>query len=55
MKKLHIFHTLVIAFIVLCFSVSFKLDNLIELLIFTFALLFSVAYLFAIAIIKDKK
>jgi hypothetical protein len=55
MKKIHIFHTLVIAFIVLCFSISFKLDNLIELIIFTFALMFSVAYLFALAIIHDKK
>jgi hypothetical protein len=55
MKKIHIFHTLVIGFIVLCFLVSFKLDNLIELLIFTFALMFSVAYLFALAITSNKK
>jgi hypothetical protein len=55
MKKIHLFHTLVIAFIVLCFSVSFTLDTFADLIIFTFGLLFSLAYLFALAIIHDKK
>ena len=55
MKKIHIFHTIVIAFIVLCFSVSFRLDNIIELFIFTFAILFATAYLFAVVIDQDKK
>ena len=55
MKKLHIFHTLIIVFVLICFFLSFRLDNLIELFIFAFAILFTTAYLFAVVITHNKK
>jgi len=53
MKKINLLHTLVIAVIVLCFSVSFRLDNYAEIIIFTFAILFTIAYIISIVITSD--